>query len=706
MNSCGSCANDLPRATRRPHHRSEVEVEMEKTADEVKRLQSCINDLISVLALAAIWSGSESSQMLGTLLDSLLAILRLDFAYARLSDGSDGPPIEVVRSGQHEHSSVQPQQVGQALDRWLTDDQTASQCVVPSPVGEGEVSIASFSLGLQHEVGVLVAGSQRTDFPTEVERLLLRVAANQAVIGLQEARRSGEQKRVAEALEQRVAERTRQLTAANEALQRSEAFLAQGQSISHTGSFGWNISSGEIYWSEETYKIFEYDRAIEPTLELVFQRIHPDDRDLVQQTIDRPAYERAKLDFEHRLLMPDGSVKHLHVLARALEPSSGNLEYLGTVTDITERKQAEQKFRGLLESAPDAMIVMNRQGKIVLVNTQVENLFGYRRDDLLGQEVEILVPERFRARHPQHRKEFFAQPRVRPMGEGMGLYGRRKDGTEFPVEISLSPLETQEGTLVSGAVRDVTERTRAEEALRQAKADLAHVSRVTTMGELTASLAHEVNQPIAAAVTNAKTCLRWLTRDQPDVEEARAAALRIVNDGTRAAEIITRIRLLFQKGTQQLELVDVNEVLEEMIVLLHGETTRCAISVRTDLATDLPQVMGDRVQLQQVMMNLMMNSIDAMKDVDGTLELTIKSQRAENEQVLVSISDTGVGLPPQQADQIFNAFFTTKPHGTGMGLRISRSIIESHGGRLWAADNSPRGASFYLTLPAKVEAHE
>jgi PAS domain S-box-containing protein len=682
-----------------------VEVEMEKTADEVKRLQSCINDLISVLALAAIWSGSESSQMLGTLLDSLLAILRLDFAYARLSDGSDGPPIEVVRSGQHGHSSVQPQEVGQALDRWLTDDQTASQCVVPSPVGEGEVSIASFSLGLQHEVGVLVAGSQRTDFPTEVERLLLRVAANQAVIGLQEARRSGEQKRVAEALEQRVAERTRQLTAANEALQRSEAFLAQGQSISHTGSFGWNVSSGEIYWSEETYKIFEYD-AIEPTLELVFQRIHPGDRDLVRQIIDRAAYERAKLDFEHRLLMPDGSVKHLHVLARALEPSSGNLEYLGTVTDVTERKQAEQKFRGLLESAPDAMIVMNRQGKIVLVNTQVENLFGYRRDDLLGQEVEILVPERFRARHPQHRKEFFAHPRVRPMGEGMGLYGRRKDGTEFPVEISLSPLETQEGTLVSGAVRDVTERTRAEEALRQAKADLAHVSRVTAMGELTASLAHEVNQPIAATVTSANSCIRWLEGDVPNLEKARAAAARIVKDGTRAAEIITRIRLLFQKGTQQLELVDVNEVIEEMIVLLHGETTRYAISVRTDLATDPPQVMGDRVQLQQVMMNLMMNSIDAMKDVDGTRELTIKSQRAENEQVLVSISDTGVGLPPQQADQIFNAFFTTKPHGTGMGLRISRSIIESHGGRLWAADNSPRGASLYLALPAKVEAHE
>jgi signal transduction histidine kinase len=274
---------------------------------------------------------------------------------------------------------------------------------------------------------------------------------------------------------------------------------------------------------------------------------------------------------------------------------------------------------------------------------------------------------------------------------------------------SPSPPETRALEMATHLAGIAIERKLAREErerLRQAQAELAHINRVTTMGELTASLAHEVNQPIAAAITNANTCLRWLTRDHPDVEEARAAAMRIVKDGTRAAEIISRIRLLFKKGTSQRELVDVNEIIREMIVLLRGEAMRYNIFVGTDLAADLPQVMADRVQLQQVLMNLMINGIEAMKDADGTRDLAIRSQRAENDQLLVSVIDTGIGLPPQQRDHIFNAFFTTKPRGTGMGLRISRSIVESHGGRLWAADNSPRGASFYFSLPTKAEAPE
>jgi C4-dicarboxylate-specific signal transduction histidine kinase len=249
------------------------------------------------------------------------------------------------------------------------------------------------------------------------------------------------------------------------------------------------------------------------------------------------------------------------------------------------------------------------------------------------------------------------------------------------------------------------EREQAEVALRQAQADLTRANRLSSMGELTASLAHEVNQPIAAAITDANTCLRWLSRDQPDLGEARAAASRVIQDGVRAGEIVKRVRLLFKEDTLQRESVDLNEIIREMRLLLYSEATQFAVFIRTELAAGLPQVMGDRVQLQQVLMNLLMNSIDAMKEVNGMRELTIQSQSGEDGQVLISVSDTGVGLPPQQADKIFDAFFTTKTHGTGMGmgLRISHSIIESHGGRLWAADNPPCGARFCFTLPTNGE---
>ncbi len=658
------------------------------------------------------------------------------------------------------------------------------------------------------------------------------------------------------------------LVARQRAERRREAYLAEAQRLSRTGSFGWTVSTGEINWSEETFRIFQYDRTTIPTVELVLQRVHPEDAALVKQTIERASQDGRDFDHEYRLVMPDRSVKHVHVVAHASRDESGGIEFVGAVMDVTAAKQTERRIRQIIDtipahawsSVPDGSVDFVNQRFVDFTGRSIEELLGWEwgssihPDDLsshvglwraalaAGEPMESEV--RVRSRDGDYRCLLMRNVPFRDeLGNIVKWYGTaieiedrkraemllagekrllemiaRGDSRAFildalcrlveelasgslssillldstgkrlrhgaapslpipytdaidggaigpaagscgtaayraePVIVSdiatdplwadyrdlalahglracwSTPILTSEGRVLGtfamyyreprsptlreqDVIEQIThlasiaiEREQAEERLRQAQADLARVSRETTMGELTASVAHEVNQPIAAAVTNANACLRWLAGDIANLEEARAAATRIVRDGTRAAEIISRIRLLFKKGTPQRELVDVNEVIRETIALLRSEATRYSISVRTEPAATLPQIMGDRVQLQQVLMNLIMNSIEAMKDVDGTRELVIESQQGENEEVLVSVSDTGVGLPPHQADQIFNAFFSTKPHGTGMGLSISRSIVESHGGRLWAAGNSPRGARFCLTLPIKVEA--
>ncbi|MDT4965349.1 MAG: hypothetical protein QOJ64_86 [Acidobacteriota bacterium] len=639
----------------------------------------------------------------------------------------------------------------------------------------------------------------------------------------------------------------RTLELQEEKLKQSEAYLSEAQQLSHTGSFGWRVPTGEILWSEETFRIFQYHRMTKPSVELVLQRVHPEDAAFVKQTIERAAQDGKDFDHEYRLVMPNGYVKYVHVVAHALKDESGDVEFVGSVmdvtqqheaktalekaydeikksqdrlqlvidtvpgmvwsglpdgtfdfvnepwltylglsweelsargglrsvvhpedleasdarwsatrstgrhidhelrmrgadgqyrwfltralplrddlgniikwygtaTDIEDRKQAEAGLReqaSLLNLTHDTIFVRDMDDVITYWNHGAEQLYGWAAETAIGQVTHQLTQTVFPAPIDAINAELLRTGRW----EG-NLIHTKRDGTQVVVASRWSLQRDEQGqpAAILETNNDITERKRAEqeqkrsaEALRQAEADLARVSRATTMGELTASLAHEVNQPITAAVTNANTCVRWLAGDTPNIEEAREAAMRSAKDGTRAAEIISRIRLLFMKGITERELVDVNEVIREMIVLLRGEATRYAVSIRTDLAADLPQLMADRVQLQQVMLNLIMNSIDAMKDADGKRELAIKSQRAGNEHLQVSVSDTGVGLPAQQAGEIFNAFFTTKLQGTGLGLSISRSIVESHGGRLWAADNSPRGASFCFNLSTKVEAPE
>jgi PAS domain S-box-containing protein len=501
---------------------------------------------------------------------------------------------------------------------------------------------------------------------------------------------------------------------AEESLRRSETYLAEAQGLSHTGSFGWKPSTGGITWSEETFRIFQYDPTTTPTVELILQRVHPEDAALVRQTIDRASQEGMAFDHEYRLLMPTGSVKHVHVVARTLSDESDSIEYVGAVMDVTAAKQVEQTLRESKAYLAEAQR-LTHTGSWAWNVARRENVHWsqeqYRLFGLDPQSDSASFDAAYRRIHPEDRATFdkVVERAIRERSDfEVDFRTILPDGSTKYIRSVGHPVFSASGDLVEfvGTGMDITERRQAEkerERLREAQAALAHMNRVTTMGELTASLAHEVNQPIAAAATDANTCLRWLARDQPDLEEARAAASRVVKDAARAAEIMGRVRSLFKKEGLQRELVDVNGIIQETTDLLRSEANRYSISMRTELSEDLPQIMGDRVQLQQVTMNLIINSIDAMKDLDGTREIAITSQRAENEQLQVSVSDTGIGLPSQQTDQIFNAFFTTKDHGTGMGLRISRSIIESHGGRLWASDNSPRGASFSFTLPTEVE---
>jgi len=563
------------------------------------------------------------------------------------------------------------------------------------------------AIPVMHYTGMAAANFTRSGMPTDLSHAVSIsilgttgiAAVTFVVLGLASLTSSVDRRFAAQTLELQ-----------EEKLQRSEAYLAEAQRLTHTGSWAWRVAGGDaLHLSEEWYRIYGFDPEYgPPAFEHLLQRTHPEDRAKWKGAIDRAIDRKSDYEVEFRILLPNATTKYIHTVGHPVLNASGDLvQFVGSSTDITERKRAEQATRllaAIVESSHDAIVSKSLNGVITSWNKGAERLFGYAAEEAVGQNITLIIP-------PERRHEERTIVEQLTRGERVDHFETvrmRKDGSLLDVSLTISPMKDASGRVVGASklARDITERKRAEEALRQAQTDLAHASRLTTMGEFTASLAHEVKQPIAAAVTDANTCVRWITRDEPDLKEAREAAWRTVKDAKRATEIINRVRLLFKKGTPQRELVDVNEVAREMIVLLGDEASRHSISVRTELAEDLPHVIGDRVQLQQVLMNLIVNGVDAMHDVDGPRELIIKSQPAENNELLLSVSDTGVGLPRHQADQIFNAFFTTKTHGTGMGLRISRSIIESHGGRLWAADNSPRGASFCFTLPTKAEADE
>ena len=395
-------------------------------------------------------------------------------------------------------------------------------------------------------------------------------------------------------------------------------------------------------------------------------------------------------------------------------PVQGNdeLSHLGQVFNDTGRQlqdlyaslqNSEDRLRRVINAIPAYVWSTLPDGSVDFVNQRLSDSTGLSAEELSKSGWSSIV-------HPDDLGRYVSEwHNALATGEPTESEARMRtaESKHRWMLVRNVPLRDAPGKIIKwyGTGIDIEDRRRAEESLRQAQADLAHVNRVTTMGELTATLAHEVNQPIAAASINANVCLRLLKRDEPDLEEASRAATRMVGDVNRAAEVISRVRQFFRKGSPLREPVDLNELIRGMTGILRNELSQHSIGVRMELAADLPPVMADRVQLQQVLMNLMMNGIDAMKSVNGTRQLSLISQRGEDSALLVSVEDTGLGLPVEQADQIFTAFFTTKSYGTGMGLSISRSIIESHGGRLWAGARPECGASFRFTLPAAAAEH-
>ena len=501
---------------------------------------------------------------------------------------------------------------------------------------------------------------------------------------------------------------------AEQALRRSEAYLAEAQRLTLTGSCAIDGASREIlYWSEEMFRLFGFDpQQGLPLWDQWVQRIHPEDRDKFRMAGDRTFLEKVHCDVEFRIVTPDGTVKQIHGIGHPVLSGNGELvQVVGTMVDVTERRRGEESLRrneSYLAQAQRLAHVgswaWDATGRnAVYVSEEWCRIYGFDpKDGMPSWE------QRLQRVHPEDRARF-------QLTIDRAVVEKSDYDIEFRILLPHAPARYihsvgrpvlgPSGELVQfvGVSMDVTESKQAEqehERLRQELANLAHLNRVRTMGELTASLAHEIKQPIGAAVTNAEACVRSLDRAQPDIGEAREAALEMAKDARRAAEIIDRVRSLYQKGSSQLETIEVNEVIGEMVVMLQNEADRHSVRMRTELAGELPKVMADRVHLQQILMNLMLNGIEAMLDTSG--ELTIKSQLAEDGQLLISVTDTGVGLPTENAGQVFDPFFTTKSQGTGLGLAITRSIVESHGGRIWASANSGRGATFSFTLPSRV----
>src|SRR6266436_6410085 len=494
-------------------------------------------------------------------------------------------------------------------------------------------------------------------------------------------------------------------------MRRRQAYLTEAQRLSHTGSFGWNVVTGERTWSEETYRILGYDPSVKPTFERVRDRVHPDDLQLWLKAFAQ-ASEGKQVDFEHRLLMPDGSVKYLHVVGYGVQKDGKYVELVGTAMDITERKRAEETLR---------------QSEAYLAEAQRLSQTGswawspHPDKDIRYWSEECYRVLGFDPSGPLPRFEEFLQ-KIH-LDDQAGTRERFEkaihDKADFELDYRIvhpdrgvrdihvvgHAVLDPSGDLCEfvGTVIDITERKRSEAALQEARAELERVTRVTTMGELAASIAHEINQPLAGVISSANAGLNWLAANPPNLSKTRETLERILRDGTRGGEVLARIRGLLKRTPSAKTLVSVNQIARDVLALTAGELRQHSIDLSLELARNLPGIRGDSIQLQQVLLNLIKNAIEAMAGIaNGQRTLRIQSRLGELDgkpAVVVEVSDTGVGFSGSDSSRLFEAFHTTKPQGMGMGLWISRSIIEAHGGRLSALPGNGSGATFQIVLP-------
>jgi len=508
---------------------------------------------------------------------------------------------------------------------------------------------------------------------------------------------------------------------AEQALRRSQLYLSEGERLAHVGSWAstnlgisWGDNLG-LYWSDELYRIFGLDpKNGAPGLEQCLAYVHPQDRAFIAEKVKAMHEEHCICDVTHRIVRPDGEMRYIRVVSNPVVEQGAFKGYIGTTIDVTEQElltQALRREQAYLTDAQSMAHIGSWAYNLVtheLLHSSDENARLYGFDP---SQSPISAERFFDTQHAED-APYVNAALERAVREGTDFYLdeyriHHTDGSiRFLRAIGHRNASGEPGEYV-GVTMDITERKRAEEErerLRQLEADLAHINRVNMLGELAASLAHEIKQPIAASITSANTCLRWLAHDPPNLERARAAAARSEQEGNRAADVINRLRSFYKKGVPpKREIVDIRAIILEMAALFRIEANRYSVTIHSAVDADTPKILVDRVQVQQVFMNLMLNAIEAMQDTGGELTITVRPN--PEGQIIVSTSDTGVGLPTESAERIFDAFHTTKPEGTGMGLAITRSIVESHGGRVWATANEGAGATFHFTLPIEAEAH-